>query len=370
MRVFLNIGKHPIYTELLEFPPKDVSYISPIRAEEKPRHYSSLNNFKRRALMLIAAALKSPRMMRLGTNADLIHSTRGLLVLNDKPWVIDVEHASSFVSFNHKQLSSETTQKIIKRLLESNNCKKILPHSEFSRRSIEAAIDCSKLKDKIEVLYPAIRPCNIKKSGSKIFRMSFAGHHFLEKGGLEVLQAYKQLKKRHHVKLTVKTTDAPQELISKYSDVNWIVNKTLTREELFRELYVNADVFVLPSYIDTFGMVVLESMSAGTPVITTDIAAFPEIVDDGKSGFLVKSNLSCWNSLGTYANDKNFKDKLKLDKPEIVSQLVEKLEMLIKNPKIRQRMGRNAKKEVIEGKFSIKTRNQKLSNVYKEALNG
>jgi len=368
MKVFLNIGKHPIYAELLEFPPEDVEYIAPIETEDKPEHYGKLNNFKRKALMALAAILRLPRMMRLNTNADLVHTTRGILVLNKKPWVIDVEHAGSFVSFNYKQLKSLITSKIIRKSLSSKYCKKILPHSNFSKLSIEKSMDCSKFSDKIEVVYPAIRPCNLKKEKSKSFRMSFHGHHFLDKGGLEVLQAYEQLKKRHNVKLTVKTDNVPQELVAKYADVKWIINKRLPRDELFKELYVNSAVFVLPSYIDTFGFAVLEAMSAGTPVLTTDVAAFPELVTDGKTGFLIKSNLSCWNSDGMFSYDKDFKKKLLADKPEIVSQLVEKLSSLIENPKLKEKLGKNARKEIEEGKFSIKARNQKLKKIYEQAL--
>jgi glycosyltransferase involved in cell wall biosynthesis len=48
-----------------------------------------------------------------------------------------------------------------------------------------------------------------------------------------------------------------------------------------------ADVFVLPSVSDTFGLVILEAMSYGVPVITTPNTGGADVVTDGVNGFLV-----------------------------------------------------------------------------------
>jgi alpha-maltose-1-phosphate synthase len=52
---------------------------------------------------------------------------------------------------------------------------------------------------------------------------------------------------------------------------------------LFRE----HDVFVFPSYFDGFGLVILEAMASGLPVITTDATAGPDLIKDGQDGFIV-----------------------------------------------------------------------------------
>ncbi len=46
------------------------------------------------------------------------------------------------------------------------------------------------------------------------------------------------------------------------------------------ELYANADVYVNPSYAESFGMTTAESLACGTPAIVYDTTACPEIVDD------------------------------------------------------------------------------------------
>lgn len=55
--------------------------------------------------------------------------------------------------------------------------------------------------------------------------------------------------------------------------------------------YALTDVTVLPSHIDTWGMVVNESMAAGKPVIcSTGAGAARDLIDDGKTGFVFKKN--------------------------------------------------------------------------------
>lgn len=52
--------------------------------------------------------------------------------------------------------------------------------------------------------------------------------------------------------------------------------------------YAAADVFVLPSmFQETFGLVILEAFSAGTPVIGTRSGGIPELVEEGRTGLLV-----------------------------------------------------------------------------------
>lgn len=50
------------------------------------------------------------------------------------------------------------------------------------------------------------------------------------------------------------------------------------------------DVFVLPSFSETFGFVILEAMAMQKPVIATDAGGVPEIISNGKTGLLVQPN--------------------------------------------------------------------------------
>lgn len=55
-------------------------------------------------------------------------------------------------------------------------------------------------------------------------------------------------------------------------------------------LYRNANMFVLPSLGETFGLSIMEAMAMRLPVVTTNIGAIPELVVDGETGILVPPN--------------------------------------------------------------------------------
>jgi glycosyltransferase involved in cell wall biosynthesis len=48
-----------------------------------------------------------------------------------------------------------------------------------------------------------------------------------------------------------------------------------------------ADVFVLPSYCESFGLAAVEARIAGAPVVVSDAEGLPEAVDRGRAGLLV-----------------------------------------------------------------------------------
>ena len=47
-----------------------------------------------------------------------------------------------------------------------------------------------------------------------------------------------------------------------------------------------ADVFILPSALESFGMAALEAMACEVPVIASRVGGLPELIDDGRTGFL------------------------------------------------------------------------------------
>jgi D-inositol-3-phosphate glycosyltransferase len=58
-------------------------------------------------------------------------------------------------------------------------------------------------------------------------------------------------------------------------------------QETLHCYYASADVVVMPSHYESFGMVALEAMACGTPVIASDVGGLAHLVRDGETGFLV-----------------------------------------------------------------------------------
>lgn len=58
-------------------------------------------------------------------------------------------------------------------------------------------------------------------------------------------------------------------------------------QETLAQYYAAADVFVMPSHYESFGMVVLEAMACGTPVVGSDVGGLSYTIADGDSGLLV-----------------------------------------------------------------------------------
>jgi N-acetyl-alpha-D-glucosaminyl L-malate synthase BshA len=57
---------------------------------------------------------------------------------------------------------------------------------------------------------------------------------------------------------------------------------------LVEEVLVDADLFVLPSETESFGLAALEALACEVPVIATSVGGLPEVVRDGENGFLLQ----------------------------------------------------------------------------------
>jgi N-acetyl-alpha-D-glucosaminyl L-malate synthase BshA len=58
------------------------------------------------------------------------------------------------------------------------------------------------------------------------------------------------------------------------------------KQQDMEDIYAIADLFLLPSEYESFGLAALEAMATGTPVVATNAGGIPEIIIHGKNGFL------------------------------------------------------------------------------------
>lgn len=372
INVHLLASPHPQFDEIIDYPPKNIKYsLKRIKARYHGWITENRITLHRRLLKFFPL----PRMARTKTDADIVHSTRGIIqIAQKKPWIIDLECGHIFTSFNWDAIQKPRVRRIIMKSLMSKSCKKILPQSEAAKRSFIRAIgkkNFEKIKDKVEVLYLTIRPTNkkkIKRNDGKVV-ISLLGRSFYGKGMPHMLKAYERLTKKYcnlvfrYKGLLPEGWDEFAKSLPGFEHVTG----HLPRDELFERMYLSADIYAMPTNKDNYGVVFLEAMSAGLPIVATTSFTVPELVEDGKNGLLVQTDLTHENYYDRV--DKYNRDIRMVDK-DIVDQLVEKLSILIEDEKLREKMG-NAGRKRIENKDSplnTEYRNKRLREIYEEAL--
>jgi N-acetyl-alpha-D-glucosaminyl L-malate synthase BshA len=103
-----------------------------------------------------------------------------------------------------------------------------------------------------------------------------------------VIQVFAEVRKRLRAKL-VMIGDGPEKAgaeqlareLGLQRDVLFLGN-----QDCMEELLPLADVFLLPSSSESFGLVALEAMSAEVPVVASNIGGLPEVIEHGVTGFL------------------------------------------------------------------------------------
>lgn len=106
----------------------------------------------------------------------------------------------------------------------------------------------------------------------------------------------------------------------------------LQGEEL-SQAYASGDVFVMPSESETLGLVVLEAMSSGIPVVAARAGGIPDIIpedQDGKTGFLFN--------------------------PEDLDDCLSKLKPLLQDTEFRENIGKAAREEMEKYDWKAATR--------------
>ncbi|MEB2820811.1 glycosyltransferase family 4 protein [Campylobacter upsaliensis] len=129
--------------------------------------------------------------------------------------------------------------------------------------------------------------------------------------------------------------EAMQDKINKLNLNDTIIIKGFTND--VEKEYLGASIYVMGSYQEGFGMVLIESASYALPSVAFDIAGLSDIIENEKSGFLIE--------------DGNLED------------YADKLQVLMRDEKLRKTMGENAK-ELVKKRFSKELVLQKWQDLF------
>lgn len=273
--------------------------------------------------------------MRLTTKYDIIHAHYalpqgflGVLLkkVRKKPLILTL-HGSDLTLLAKSQI----TRPIVKLVLRSSD--RVLVVSEFLKReTVKLGIG----EEKIRVVYMGSAPRDTKKEefGLDGRIVTFIGGLVKQKGVDILLEAFKEVP---DAKLVIvgdgKERSNLERLASDIEDVHFLGY----REDLISVLE-KSRVLVLPSRQEGFGLILLEAMSAGVPVVATRVGGIVEIVEDRYNGILVE--------------------------PENPEQLAEGINRVLEDRELRKNLIENGRKTV--ERFSRESVSNVVDEIYEE----
>lgn len=275
-------------------------------------------------------------------------SLKSIRKANEKGIITVVERGSSHIEYQKELLEEECevwgkknigAKRIERELKEYEEADYIAVPSNFAKRTfVEKGVD----EEKIINVSLGADLSNLEKRerpNNKSINFIFVGGNKMRKGVRYLLRAWDMIDNGSS-KLFLRTgrDQKTDEILGEYigKDTEFLTDFVPDLNDLYRK----ADVLVLPSLEDGFGMVVPEAMACGLPVIVSENTGAKQIVEDGKNGFIVS------------AGDEDV--------------LRQKMNYFRENPEEVQRMGKNAERTV--EKYSWDKYGEKITSEYRKIL--
>ena len=217
----------------------------------------------------------------------------------DKPYFIYVENPTALFHYRLNRSKTLLGRRCVRKSLNNDKLKALVCMSKacfdtFDTVCGNVAPHCKKVQ-----IYPLVKDNQIanvdfikdrsQKHEIKLLYIA-QGTRFVSKGGLEVIEAFKQMKsKGMNVLLTMVTSffDANSEALELAKNTDGIIlcDFKFSPEEM-QKLYASHHIMLIPTSDDSFNLTVLEAIKAGLPIIGSCLYAIPEMVIEGENGFL------------------------------------------------------------------------------------
>ncbi len=171
---------------------------------------------------------------------------------------------------------------------ETRMASRFMAASSFTRSSL---VENGASFDSVSVIPYGVdlqrfRPAEEPRPRSSKLHLLFVGRINQRKGVKYLLEALKMFKPED-VQLTVcgRVVDS----LSLFRDSGLVIDirPSVSSEELIRA-YQTADLFIFPSVAEGFAQVLLESLACGLPILSTTHTAAPDLITEGKEGFIVE----------------------------------------------------------------------------------
>lgn len=203
----------------------------------------------------------------------------------------------------------------------------IIKISDHIQETIEDMYDIE-MKDKIDKVYLGVdKPDNTKQNKHDgMINILFIGRLERRKGIHTIFDAIPNVLEKHknvrfiflgdHTEKDNSIGDTFKNQFHKmYKNKNWfdqvIFLGKVSNDEKANELR-NCDILIAPSLYESFGIILIEAMSYGKPVIGCRIGGMQEIIDDNVTGFLidVEDHKSLENKINKLVVNKNIREKI------------------------------------------------------------
>jgi starch synthase len=193
----------------------------------------------------------------------------------------------------------------------------------------------------------------------------FVGRITRQKGIVHLVRAIPMLDPSAQVVLCAGAPDTPEiaaemeqavaDAQREHGSVIWI-HEMLPREDVI-QFYSHATVFCCPSVYEPFGIINLEAMACGTPVVGSAVGGIPEVVIDGETGLLVRLEQRATSPFDP------------LDPHQFSADLAAAIDRLLGDPDLRERMAR-AGRQRVEREFAWPAIAQQTVDLYASLRRG